>query len=87
MRNYSHSNLKDFSALVLALVTAWAIQEFVQPLVPYALAVACLTFVILWWRKRNTPNSFAVRFGVASLALALLAIALRISGLVSPTAA
>jgi hypothetical protein len=88
MRNSSHLNqLKQFSALMLALASAWAIGAFVQPLVPYALALACITFAILWWRKRGTSNDFAIRFGVASFALALLAISLRIAGLIGHAAA
>jgi hypothetical protein len=88
MRKTSHlDQFKQFSALMLALSSAWAIGAFLQPFVPYALALACITFAILWWRKRSTSDDFAIRFGVALFALALLAISLRIAGLIGHAAA
>ncbi|WP_256646498.1 hypothetical protein [Thermomonas paludicola] len=77
MGKSSMNEFKTLAALFSALLGAWAIGAFANALVPYALAISCIWFAFLWWRKRGTPNDFAVRFGVACLALALLAIFLR----------
>ena len=74
------SNMRELellAALFAALLVAWAVGAFALPLVPYTLAISCALFAFLWWRKRGTPRYFAVRFGVACFALALLAIFLR----------
>ena len=70
-------DVKLIAALVAGLAAALAISFVGSAVIPYALAASFLLLGVLWWRKRDTPDDFALRFGAACLAFALLSIFLR----------